>query len=103
MEARISITIEEYGRDEANLERVLDAFVAAAPETGPVVSANTVSGTLTVTFALDAPDFDELKAKAVKTFGDGMAASGLLPTDVVDVDIEAVSAAAELHRELQPA
>jgi hypothetical protein len=56
-----------------------------------------------VTFALHAADFDDLKAKAVRTFGDGMAASTLPPTAVVDVDIEAVSAAAELQRELHPA
>jgi hypothetical protein len=37
------------------------------------------------------------------TFGDGMTASGLPLSAVLDVDIEAVSAAAELQRDLQPA
>jgi hypothetical protein len=103
MEARISITIDEHGRDEATMERVLEAFLKTAAETGPVVAGNVATGALTVTFALEAVDFDDLKARAASTFVEGMTASGLALSEVLDVDIEALSAAAELRRELQPA
>lgn len=103
METRITITISEHGRDEANLERVLDAFLETVPESGPVVDANTRLGTLTVTFTLEVEDLDELKSRSAKVFGDAMTATGLPFSEILDVDVAVVSAAAELQRELQPA
>lgn len=103
MELRITITISEHGADPANLERVLEAFLDTAAEAGPVVDANTASGTLAVTYTIDEETLEECKDATRRVFVGGMEASGLPKTDIVDVEIEDIGAAAELHRELQPA
>ena len=59
MEHRLTYTVAELGLDEGNGERVLDAFLAIAPEAGPVVSQNVVRGTLDVTIAIDAKALEE--------------------------------------------
>ena len=42
MEHRVTYMVAELGFDSDNGERVLDAFLAIAPEVGPVVSQNVV-------------------------------------------------------------
>lgn len=58
-EHRITITQAEHGFDPENGERFLAGFLEAHPETGPVVSQDTRAGTISVTFSVDAEDFDQ--------------------------------------------
>jgi hypothetical protein len=102
MEHRVTITLSEHGFDEQNIERVLEGFLATAPEIGPVVDANTEEGTLSVTFSIDVPE-DEFTREAGEIFAAGMNSSALPRTRVVNTEVEAVGAAAELERDLQPA
>jgi hypothetical protein len=103
MEFRISVTVSDHGRDEDSLDRAIDAFHTIAPDAGAVVDANTHTGALTATFTIDADGVDEVKDIASQIFADAMNTAELPLTEILDADIEAVSAAAELQAELQPA
>lgn len=91
MEHRITVTVAESGYDEANGERALEAFLRTAPETGPVVSQDTSTGTLAVTFALDAADAQDAYHRAEPVIVDGFANARLdHPTELIGLEIRTV-------------
>ncbi len=92
---RVGVTIAGYGGDEDAAERMLEAFVVAHPEVGPVVSQDTVADTLTVVFALDAEDANEAYDEAKGVFLEGARASKLPPKKVVAVNVALVEASDE--------
>lgn len=89
-EHRIQVTISEHGHDPNNGVTWLDAFMETHPEVGPSVSQNTVTGTLSVTFSLEAPDANEAFDLARPIFMEGARASGLEPTQIVNVEVSLV-------------
>ena len=104
MEYRLTITIAEHG-NEADAERCLDAFLERHPETGPVVSIDPRTGTLSVTIAVDATDPWAASNLASRIWADGFNQSGLELTPIVDVSISAVEFEedARARRQLVPA
>ena len=101
---RLTITVSQHGHDPENGERFLEGFMQTAAETGPVVSQNTRTGTLSVTFSFDASDIEEAARRGVEIFGAGANASGLRPTDLLDINASAATAEEyDEERELQPA
>jgi hypothetical protein len=86
----VRITVAELGHDSANGERFLDAFLAVAPESDPVVSQNLHDGTLTVSFACDAQDATAAVATATETFRH---ATGLIDAQVIAVQADLPQAA----------
>jgi hypothetical protein len=102
MEYRITMTLAEHGTAES-CQRVLESFVATSPQAGAVVEADTEAATLSVTYSVDADDFDQLKDRAASIFAAALARSGLPPAELIDVEVEDVDVAADLKRELQPA
>lgn len=104
MEVRLSFTVAEHGHDPENGVRAMDAFMDTFPEGGPAVSQNTADGNLTITFALDAQDAKEALERGLDVFAAGMTATGLLLTDVLDIEASVVPAEdSEAVRELAPA
>lgn len=104
-EYRIDVAMAVHGRPqvaEDNAERFLTAFEDVHPKAGPAVGANLVTGTLEVTFSVDAPDVNAALDIGREHFADAVSASELPATDVVRIEIEAVPAD-ELEDELQPA
>jgi hypothetical protein len=101
---RLRLSISDLGRDPKNGERLLEAFMKVHPEVGPVVSQSLRTGRLGVTIALDATDITAALGKGVPIFIDGLAASKLPPSDVLDISASVIPAA-ELDeaRQLQPA
>lgn len=101
---RLRLSISDLGRDPANGERLLDAFMETHPEVGPAVSQSLRTGRLVVTIALDATDITEALGKGVSIFVDGLGASKLPPSDLLDLSASVIPAA-ELDeaRQLQPA
>lgn len=90
MEYRVTIEIAEYGHDPENGERWLAAFMDAHPEVGPVVSQNTETGALAVTYSFDAPTWDEVATKGAEIFVESGDAAGLPPTQVLSCHLELV-------------
>jgi len=107
VEYRITVTLAEHGRPgiaEDNAEVLLSAFEKAHPEVGPSVSANFRQETLSVLFSLDAEDANQAFERGRPIFAAGLRASGLRPTPVTRIEIEAVPADEfEEQPELQPA
>jgi hypothetical protein len=101
---RLRLSISDIGRDPENGERLLDAFMKTHPATGPVVSQNVQTGRLVVTIAVDGADITDALGKGVPIFIDGLGASELPPSDVLDVSASLIPAD-ELNEagELQPA
>jgi hypothetical protein len=100
MEFRITITVGEHGVSEDSASTFLDGFLATHPETGPVVSQDRETGSLSVTFALPADDANQAIDRARRVFRDGVSASGLEPSAVLGVEAVLVSSR---NRSLQPA
>ena len=101
---RLTWTLSEYGDDPANGERFLEGFAAVHPDVGPVVSQNTETGRLSVTFSLEAKDASDALEKGLDVFVKGAAKSGLPPTDVIDVSVTAIARESrEEELELVPA
>lgn len=74
------------------------------PDSGPVVSQNVEAGRLVVTIAVEGLDITEALSKGVAIFIDGLGASELPPSDVVDISASLIPAdELEEARELQPA
>jgi hypothetical protein len=98
------LSISDLGRDPANGERLLEAFVKSHPESGPVISQNVETGRLVVTIAVEGTDITEALGKGVPIFIDGLGASRLSPSDVVDISASLIPAdEVDEARELQPA
>jgi hypothetical protein len=96
--------MSDHGRDPRNGERLLDAFMATHPEVGPVVSQNVRTAQLVVTIAVDGADITDAVGKGVPIFIDGLEASKLPPSDVLDISAALISAdELDESRELQPA
>ena len=89
-EYRLTVTVADHGHDLENGERFLDGFMEAHPEVGPSVSQNTETGTLSVTFSVDAEDPDAAYEQSKTIFPEGANASGLPPTHIVKVELELV-------------
>jgi hypothetical protein len=100
---RFTWTVAEHGRLPENGERFLEGFTDAHPEVGPVVSQNTATGHLSITFSLEADDFNAAVEQAIRVFEDGAAASQLEPTEILDL-AASLATDHETHeaRELQP-
>jgi hypothetical protein len=90
MEYRVTIEIAEYGLVPENGERWLAAFMDAHPEVGPVVSQNTETGALAVTYSFDAPAWDEVATRAAEIFAESTNAAGLSATQVLSCHLELV-------------
>lgn len=104
MEFRLTITVDAYGGLEGSGERVLEGFLEAHSEVGPVVSQNLESGMLSVTFSLPAEDLDQAFELGRRVFTEGMAASGFEPVPVVAASVATVAADDRIaDYELQPA
>jgi hypothetical protein len=101
---RLRLSISDLGRDPDNGERLLEAFIKTHPEAGPVVSQNMQTGRLDVTIAVEGTDIAEALVIGVPIFVDGLGASKLPPSDVVDISASVIPAD-ELDEagELQPA
>jgi hypothetical protein len=89
-EYRITITMGGYGRDEDAADTLLEGFLEKHPEAGPVVSQDRGADTISVTFSLQASSQDHALRLGQVAWADGGAASGLVPTHVVRVEIEPV-------------
>ena len=101
---RLRLSISDLGRDPENGERLLEAFVKTHPEAGPVVSQNTQTGRLDVTIGVEGRDITDALAKGVPILVDGLAASKLPPSDVLDLSASLIPAdELDEARELQPA
>jgi hypothetical protein len=104
MEYRITLTIAEHGNDPLAGERVLEGFQVVAPDSGPVVDQNRQTGHLSVTLTLDLADLgQDSMRRIVGTLMDGLNASGLRATEILDVELVDVGAGVELQRELATA
>lgn len=107
MEHRITITLAELGWSAEDIEAVLDGFLATHPEAGPVVSANTESGELSVTWSLEADSLEDAHDRSTPVFVEGMEASGVREAPPVRIEIELVEVEepveGEASPELQPA
>src|SRR2546423_2959004 len=101
---RLRLSVSDLGHDPKNGVRLLEAFMKTHPQAGPVVSQNVQTGRLDVTIAVEGIDITEALGKAVPIFVDGLGASKLPPSDVVDITASLIPAD-ELGetRELQPA
>jgi hypothetical protein len=91
-EHRIEITIPAYGHDPDNGPRFLESFMRLHPEVGPSVSQNTTSGTLSVTFSLDADDANEAFDLARPIFNESASGTGLMPRKVINVEVSLIPA-----------
>jgi hypothetical protein len=101
---RFRLSIANLGRDPENGERLLEAFMKAHPEVGPVVSQNVQTGRLVVTIAVDGTDITDALGKGVPFFIDGLGASKLAPSDVLDISASLIPTdELEEARILQPA
>jgi len=103
MEHRFSITFPELGSSEDVIERVLEGFLTTHPEVGPVVSANTESGELTVTWSLEADSFEDAHERSTPVFVEGMAAAGVPEVSPIRVGIEVVEVEESVEAEAPPA
>lgn len=104
-EFQITMAMADHGRPEVaeqRAEQFLTAFEDTHPKAGPAVGADLVAGTLEVTFGVDATNVDAALDIGRRLYADAVTASGLRPTKVVRIEIEAVPAD-ELEDELQPA
>jgi hypothetical protein len=101
---RLRLSISDLGRDPENGKHLLEAFMKTHPEVGPVVSQNVQTGRLDVTIAVDGADITEALGKGVPIFIEGLGASELPPSDVLEISA-ALIPAGELDeaREPQPA
>lgn len=102
MELRVRVTIARHGTDPDNGERFLEGFLAAHPEAHPVVSQNTVEGTLTVSFSVEAEDVFAAGPVGGQIFAEGANVSGLPVSEVIDVSVTHAEIESE-KRVLQPA
>jgi hypothetical protein len=100
---RLRLSMSDYGRDPENGERFLEAFMKTHPEVGPVVSQNVQTGQLVVTIALEARDVTDAVGRGVPIFVEGLEASELPPSDVLDISAALIRADELEARELQPA
>jgi hypothetical protein len=101
---RLRLCISDFGRDPENGERFLAAFMRTHPEVGPVVSQNTQTGRLVVTIALDATGITDAVEKGVPIFVEGLDASELTPSGVLDISVSSIPAdELDEARQLQPA
>jgi hypothetical protein len=101
---RLRLSISDLGRDPENGERLLEAFTETHSEVGPVVSQNVRTARLVVTIAVEGADITEALVKGVPIFVDGLGASKLPPSDLIDISASLIPAD-ELDeiRALQPA
>ena len=101
---RLRLSISDLGRDPENGERLLEAFMKTQPAAGPVVSQNVQTGRLVVTIAVEGMAITDALAKGVPIFVDGLGASKLPPSDVLDITASLIPADEfDEARELQPA
>lgn len=104
VDIRLQFTIAEHGAEPANGERFMEGFMAVIPEGGPSISQNLETGSLTITFALEAGDAKEALDRGLEVFADGAARTGLEPTAVLDLEASVVRwQEPEAVPELQPA
>lgn len=98
-EYRITITMAGYGSDMEAAEDFLEAFHEKCPEASPVVSTNSEADTISVTVAVHAKSSEHAQQLAAVIWQTGGEASGLIPGDVVNIEIEPVSEARDHETE----
>src|SRR4051812_33601023 len=69
-EYRLTITVSEHGSAPENGERFLNGFMREHPEVGPSVAQNVATGTLSVTFIVDASGGKDAMERGLKIFCD---------------------------------
>jgi hypothetical protein len=82
---RLRLSISNLGRDPENGERLLDAVKKTHPEAGSVVSQNVQTGRLVGTIVVEATDITDALGKGVPIFVDGLGASKLALSGVLDI------------------
>lgn len=94
-EYRLNIAFREHGRREVaedNMEMLSNAFFETHPEVGAVIAANFHLGTMDATFSVIAEDAKAASPFGVDVFCEAAAASGLEPTEIVEINVQAVEA-----------
>lgn len=92
MDFRFTISIESLGAREVaedNAEAMLDAFERTHPEAGAAVGADLEAGLLEVTFCAGGRSLDDAADNAGKIFIESAVASGLKPSPLVGLEVEA--------------
>lgn len=92
MDFRFTITIEDLGARaiaEESAEAMLDAFERTHPEAGAAVGANLEADLLEVTFCASGRSLDDAADNAGKIFVEAAVASGLKPSPLAGLEVEA--------------
>lgn len=92
MDFRFTFSIENLGAREVaegNAETMLDAFERTHPEAGPAVGANLEAGVLEVSFCAQGSSLKDAAESAWEIFLEGAIASGLQPSPLIGLEVEA--------------
>jgi hypothetical protein len=100
---QIEITITEHGRDPESGDSLVSAFYEVAPEADAVSDQNTATGTLAVTFVIDAENVEHAVRDGFRLFATAAKRAQLKPTKVIAVHGEACAADDTVEREAVPA
>jgi hypothetical protein len=101
MEHRITVTMPVVDELEQELEQLIDGFVQTHPEAGPVGAANLEQRTMSISYSVDAEDFQTAWAAGASIFSEGMAAASLSDRQLLRGEVEAVEAEEAHEAELQ--
>lgn len=86
----MTMTIAQHGFSDEAAEKCLDALLDIYPESGPVVSQDTVSGGLTLTIALDATDPWAAANLGARILTKSLSRAELPVTPITDVNVTMV-------------
>lgn len=95
----IQITVSEHGFDPENGVRLTQSFMELYPDAGPAVSQNVRTGTLSVTFTVDADNAQSAFEAGAILFARSMMAAKLDPTQILSVESSIVGEAETGERE----
>jgi hypothetical protein len=84
-EQHVTICVAEHGHDEENSEIWLDALLEVAGEAGPVVTQNPDSGTLTMSFTVEAEDPTGAISAAADVYRLAADVTGLAETAIIEI------------------
>jgi hypothetical protein len=87
MEFWVTASLAGLGHDEDNGVRLVEGFNAVHPAGEPVADQNVATGTLSVTFGLDALDVDAAYREARPLVAAGLASAGLEGAPVLGLHI----------------
>jgi len=92
MDFRFTFSIESLGAPEVaegSAEAMLDAFERTHPEAGAAVGANLETGVLEVSFCANGRSLDDAVESAGRAFIEAALESGLQPSPVIGLEVEA--------------